>query len=127
MWTVFGMRSQDTIANPDRHFSRDTRSVSFPFWMAREIAVDLEEKSLLKAREELLLLEIGTWKLLVGGLEQEKATMELQLELLQKNQQLLQSQLKAARSTRQTAKDLKWVLRMTAALGVGYILGNLNH
>lgn len=127
------MQSQDTIADPNWdleseywNFPQDTRAVSFPFWMVKEIALDLEEKSLLEVQVELLELETGTYSLLVQGLEKEQVNKQLQLELLQKNQQLLQSQLKAVKNRKPKPQDLKWLLRMAAALGTGYMLGNLN-
>ena len=93
--------------------------------MVREIALDLKEKSRLEIQEELLELEIKTYKSLVQGLEEESRNMELQLKLMQKNQHLLLTQLKAE-NTRKPLQDVKWVIRMIAALGTGFILGSLN-
>ena len=127
------MQSQKIIGNsaesliqfyssPD---TSDIRPVSFPFWMVREIALDLEEKSHLEAQQELLEQEIGTYNLLVLGLEKEKRNLVLQLELLGRNQQLLLSQLEATRKGK-PEKPIKWILRLIAALGTGFILGSLN-
>ena len=127
------MQSQKIIGNsaesliqfyssPD---TSDIRPVSFPFWMVREIALDLEEKSRLEAQQELLEQEIGTYNLLVLGLEKEKRNLVLQLELLGRNQQLLLSQLEATRKGK-PEKPIKWILRLIAALGTGFILGSLN-
>ena len=130
--TVFGMRSQDTIPDPEgdlewetRDFTPDTRAISFPFWMVREIALDLEERSLLELQVELL--ETATCRLLVQGLEKEQENKQLQLELLQKNQLLLHTRLKLAGIPKAGGNTWKWMVRMTAALGIGYMLGNLNH
>ena len=63
MWTACAMRSQSTTVDSGStrpvFLSRDTtdtRAVSFPFWMVREIALDLKEKSRLEIQEELLEL-----------------------------------------------------------------------
>ena len=128
------MQSQKAIGNSEDAFipgyspldTSDTRPVSFPFWMVREIALDLEEKFRLEVQQELLELEISTYSLLVQGLEKEKGNLELQLQLLEKNQQLLLTQVEA-RKNKKPEKSLKWVLRLIAALGTGYILGSFNH
>ena len=132
MWTACAMRSQSTTGESGStgpvFLSRDTtdtRAVSFPFWMVWEIALDLKEKSRLEIQEELLELEIKTYKSLVQGLEEESRNMELQLKLMQKNQHLLLTQMKAE-NTRKPLQDVKWVIRMIAALGTGFILGSLN-
>ncbi len=123
-----GLEKQDVgqvVTCPYPGDTKDIRPVSFPFWMVREIALDLEEKSRLEAQQGLLEVEIGTYSRLVQGLEKENGALELQLELLEKNQQLLLLQVEAARNKR-SGTSLKWVLRILAALGTGFILGSLN-
>lgn len=57
---VFTARSQDTT---------DKRSVTFPFWMAKEIALDLEEKSRMEANEKIKTMELATLTSLIKSLE----------------------------------------------------------
>ena len=124
MLTVCTARSQDTIADspPD---SLDLRPVSFPFWIVHQIALDLEEKSRLEQEVELLLLEKSSYRLLVTGLEQKDQERRLQLELLEKNQELLKVQLKAEEETKRGEPWLLWALRLLGALGAGFVLGRI--
>lgn len=54
------MRSQDTT---------DIRPVTFPFWMAKEIALDLAEKEKLEGLMEVTELQLLNYGALVDGLE----------------------------------------------------------
>lgn len=53
-------QSQDTI---------DNRPVTLSFWMAKEIALDLEEKSRLQANERITTIQLASFKALVKSLE----------------------------------------------------------
>ena len=117
--TVCEMRSQDTT---------DVRPVGFPFWMVQQIALDLEEKSRLEAREGILLLELSKYRELTAGLEKTASDGELQLHLIQKENRLLQSRLESIRAMRPAKKygaDLSQILSLIGALGAGYLLGRL--
>ena len=103
----------------------DTRPVTFPFWMAKAIALDLEEKNRLEQEVQLLVLEKETLEDLVEDLEKKDQGRRLQLELLEKNQNLLEVQLQAGRKTEKGEGWVLWTLRLLAALGTGFILGNL--
>ena len=117
--TACAMRSQDTT---------DVRPVVFPFWIVQQIALDLQEKSRLEAREGILLLELSKYKELTAGLEKSGGERELQLHLLQKENRLLQSGLALPQATR-TAEEfragLSQILSLISALGAGYLLGKL--
>lgn len=125
MWTVSTARSQDTIPEP-LPTPLDLRPVSFPFWMAKQIALDLEEKHRLETELQLMELQLLGQRSLVAGLEEREMNRLLQIELLEKNQQLLQVQLEGARAkAQQKGSQWIWMLRFLAALGSGFVLGRL--
>ncbi|MGM0934615.1 MAG: hypothetical protein ACQEWD_14345 [Bacteroidota bacterium] len=114
--TAYTARSQDTT---------DSRSVAFPFWMAREIALDLEEKSRLEANEKITAMELATLTSLVKSLEKTNQTKDLQIELLKKNNILQLQQLTTTKLQKHNPVTFTWILRLIAALSVGYVIGNL--
>ena len=127
------MQSQGTISGNNWNLefknwnfpSGDLRPVSFPFWMAQAIALDLEEKHRLEQEAILLVLEKETLERLVKGLEQKDRERLLQLELLEKNRKLLEVQLKAEREVKKEDGWLLWALRLLGALGTGFLLGRI--
>ena len=135
--TVCTARSQDTTAeaapglrNPPKPLSpspgidtSDTRPVCFPFWMAKQIALDLEEKRRLEDLHRLDSLQLTGYRKLVAGLEQQQQHRELQRVLLQKQVSLLELQLKGEKQIRPSNGTLTWTLRLLAALGAGYLFG----
>jgi len=136
MLTAFGSWSQDTIADngsPNR-FSKpvrayapyettDTRPISFPFWMVKAIALDLEEKSRLELENQLYALEMETYKGWITSLEENEKNRRSQLKLLEKNAALLQEQLRAEQQSEKGAGIFIWSLRLLGALGAGFVLG----
>ena len=133
MLTVCAMQSQDTISSNNWNLefknwdfpSGDLRPVSFPFWMAQAIALDLEEKDRLENEVRLLGLEKETLVYLVKGLEQKDRNRLLQLELSEKNISLLEVQLQAEREIRKEDGWMLWALRLLGALGAGFLLGRI--
>ena len=136
MLTVCTTWSQDTIvdvARPDwflkpvRSYSApdttDLRPISFPFWMVREIALDLEEKQQLELETQLYALELETYQKLVESMEKQEQQRQLQLELLHKNSSLLEAQLQAEKQGTKGTGTLVWSLRLLGALGAGFLLG----
>ena len=116
MSTASVMRSQDTT---------DVRPVVFPFWMVQEVALDLVEKSALEYREKIMMLELSKYKAVVSNLEKTISNRELQLQLLRKENDLLQSRLEFKKSNRIRNNSFFWLLRLIGALGAGYLIGNL--
>lgn len=113
--TVFTAQSQDTT---------DNRQVTFPFWMAREIALDLEEKSRLEANEKITAIELATLTSLVKSLEKTNQTKDLQIELLRSSNALQQQQLTTSKLQKQYPGTFTWILRLIAAFSIGYVIGN---
>src|SRR5690606_30803565 len=84
MWTACALWSQDAIKDPINRPHRfwkpvrsgpssdtlDLRPITFPFWMVREIALDLEEKSRLEGELLLFDLELQAYKTLTAGLQE---------------------------------------------------------
>lgn len=127
MSTVCTMWSQDTISNTNWNLefaNRDLPPVSFPFWMAREIALDLEEKNRLQQEVQLLWLEKETLARLVSALEQKDRNRLLQLELFEKNKGLLEIQLQAEKKINK-GDWITWILRVLGAFGAGFLLGRI--
>ena len=127
MSTVSTMWSQDTISNSNWNLefeNRDLPPVSFPFWMAREIALDLEEKDRLQQEVQLLWLEKETLARLVSALEQKDRNRLLQLELFEKNKGLLEIQLQAEKKINK-GDWITWILRVLGAFGAGFLLGRI--
>ena len=125
--TVCTMWSQDTISNSNWNLefeNRDLPPVSFPFWMAREIALDLEEKDRLQQEVQLLWLEKETLARLVSALEQKDRNRLLQLELFEKNKGLLEIQLQAEKKINK-GDWITWILRVLGAFGAGFLLGRI--
>ena len=125
--TVCTMWSQDTISNSNWNLefeNRDLPPVSFPFWMAREIALDLEEKDRLQQEVQLLWLEKETLARLVSALEQKDRNRLLQLELFEKNMGLLEIQLQAEKKINK-GDWITWILRVLGAFGAGFLLGRI--
>ena len=125
--TVCTMWSQDTISNPNWNLefeNRDLPPVSFPFWMAREIALDLEEKNRLQQEVQLLWLEKETLARLISALEQKDRNRLLQLELFEKNMGLLEIQLQAEKKINK-GDWITWILRVLGAFGAGFLLGRI--
>ena len=121
------MWSQDTISNSNWNLefeNRDLPPVSFPFWMAREIALDLEEKNRLQQEVQLLWLEKETLARLVSALEQKDRNRLLQLELFEKNMGLLEIQLQAEKKINK-GDWITWILRVLGAFGAGFLLGRI--
>lgn len=116
MLTVCEMRSQDTT---------DVRPVVFPFWMAREIALDLSEKERLEALAEVTDLQLLNYGILVEGLERQQDALGLQLVLERKRIGILELELKMERERKPGKGTFVWVLRLIGALGVGYFLGHI--
>ena len=125
--TVCTMWSQDTISNSNWNLefeNRDLPPVSFPFWMAREIALDLEEKDHLQQEVQLLWLEKETLARLISALEQKDRNRLLQLELFEKNKGLLEIQLQAEKKINK-GDWITWILRVLGAFGAGFLLGRI--
>lgn len=109
--------------NPD---TLDLRPVCFPFWMAKQIALDLEEKHRLETELQLLELQLQAQASLVLGLEEKEKRRLLQLKLLNENLHLLEIQLEGERTkAKQKSSQWIWVLRLLAALGSGFVLGRI--
>ena len=138
MLTVCTMWSQDTIvdvARPDwflkpvRSYSApdttDLRPISFPFWMVREIALDLEEKQQLELEAQLYALEVEAYQKLLESMEAQEQQRRLQLELLGRNISLVEAQLQAEKNSVKSTSKMQWYLRLLGALGVGFVLGRL--
>ena len=135
MLTVCAMQSQDTISNNNWNLefknwnfpldTTDIRPVSFPFWMAQAIALDLEEKDRLEQEVLLLGLEKEILEKLVNVLEQKDQDRLLQLELSGKNCKLLEVQLQAEREIKKEDSWMLWALRLLGALGAGFLLGRI--
>ena len=126
--TVCTMWSQDTISNPNWNLefeNRDLPPVSFPFWMAKEIALDLSEKEQLESLQELSLKEIALLRTLTAGLEETSRHKSLQITLLETRIKTLEVSLQSASMKKPRDNLMHWLLRMAAALGVGYVLGTL--
>ena len=135
MLTVCAMQSQDTISSNNWNLefknwdfpldTTDLRPVSFPFWMAQAIALDLEEKFRLEQEAQLLVLEKETLEHLVKGLKQKDQDRLLQLQLSDKNRKLLEVQLQAEREIKKEDGWMLWALRLLGALGAGFLLGRI--
>ena len=138
MLTVCTSWSQDTIADaarpnrfpkPVRSYppldTTDHRHVCFPFWMVREIALDLEEKELLEQEVALFVLEAEQYQSLLQALERKDQSRVLQLQLLERNTFLLQQQLRAEKQSNKEPARYNWWLRLLAALGAGFLFGRL--
>ena len=134
MLTVCTARSQATIGKVSGEgqgrpgsleTGLDVRPISFPFWMVKQIALDLAEKERLEQEVQLLLLEISTSRSLVAGLELQDQDRRLQLQLLEENLQLLEVQLKAEREIKNTDSWVVGALRLLGALGAGFMLGRI--
>ena len=123
MWTACATWSQGITVNRD---STDVRPVSFPFWMVREIALDLSEKDHLEGLQELSLKEIALLRTLAAGLERNSRHKSLQISLLKAQITSLEVSLKTGR--RRRPRDQLWhrLLQMAGALGIGYVLGSLS-
>ena len=129
------MQSQDTISSNNWNLefknwdfpldTTDLRPVSFPFWMAQAIALDLEEKFRLEQEAQLLVLEKETLEHLVKGLKQKDQDRLLQLQLSDKNRKLLEVQLQAEREIKKEDGWMLWALRLLGALGAGFLLGRI--
>lgn len=116
LWIVFTARSQDTT---------DNRPVTFPFWMAREIALDLEEKSRLELEANISAMEISALNNLVAGLEKINSERLLQLDLVKDNSLLMELQLLSYRSAKPKNNTINWWLRLLGAFGLGYLIGKI--
>lgn len=103
--------------------TKDTRPVTFPFWMVQEIALDLEEKDRLEMvdvintlRISALNTEIDKW----SALDKHKVN---QIRLKDKFISILQSQYEAER----VKKDYKYkftdFLKDIGKVGIGAVLG----
>ena len=112
--TVSTARSQDTTQN---------KQVCFPFWMARRIALDLEEKQRLEATARVTTRQLEALAALQTGTEKTARQKDLQLALLQKQVLLLEKRPKKRPDP--PNNSLLWALRLTAALVCGYLLGSL--
>ena len=130
MLTACAMQSQDTISDDGRPATFDTlrmpslnTPISFPFWMVKAIALDLEEKERLEEETQILALEVETYRKLLASLEQKDRQRILQLGLLEKNLNLVQEQLRAERQSTKPDRTLTWLLRLLGALGAGFLLG----
>lgn len=108
-------RSQDTT---------DKRPVTFPFWMAKEIALDLEEKSRLETNEKITSLELATLTSLIESLEKSNQNRNLQIELLKSNNKLHQQQLTTSKLQKSNPGTFTWILRLMACFSLGYLIGN---
>src|SRR5690606_6554048 len=101
MLTVCAMQSQDTISADGRPHrsqipvrSNPVTPICFPFWMAKAIALDLEEKQRLELEVQLYSQEVETYQYLLSSLEEKDENRELQLQLLGKNTALIKEQLR---------------------------------
>ena len=143
MLTACAMQSQDTISDDGRpHRSlRPVRSnpatfdtlrmpslntpISFPFWMVKAIALDLEEKQRLELEAQLYSQEVKTYRRMLHSLEEKDLKRKEQLQLLEKNTSLLKEQLRAEQQSDKGAGIWRWSLRLLGALGAGFILGRI--
>ncbi|HET8854724.1 MAG TPA: hypothetical protein VFM60_02260 [Salinimicrobium sp.] len=57
-------------------------------------------------------------------MEEKEQQRQEQVELLRKNISLLQTQLQVEKQSMKPAGTVVWSLRLMAALGVGFVLGN---
>lgn len=119
------MRSQSITDDPALRDTTDARSVVLPFWMVREIALDLEEHEHYAKELQLLEWQIETYRSLVKSMQEKEARRLLQLELMKKNTGMLLKQLTTEASARKSANSLKWWGRLLAALGAGFLLGRI--
>ena len=93
--------------------------------MAKQIALDLSEKSHLERLQALSGKEIAVLNSLVSGLESNLEQKSLQLQLLQDQKAALEVSLEAEKLKKPRDNLLQWFLQMAGALGVGYVIGKL--
>ena len=93
--------------------------------MAKQIALDLSEKSHLERLHALSGKEIAFLNSLVSGLESNLEQKSLQLQLLQDQKAALEVSLEAEKLKKPRDNLLQWFLQMAGALGVGYVIGKL--
>ena len=112
MLTVCGMRSQDTT---------DVRPVVLPFWMAKEVALDLSEKERLEEMAEITALQLLKYQLLVKGLEKNNFDFGLQVELLQRKNKLLEKTHNVKNDNIKYRKFILWGIRLLSIFSVAYL------
>ena len=115
MLTVCGMRSQDTT---------DTRPVVLPFWMVREVALDLSEKERLEEMSEITSLQLFKYQMLVQGLEKNNADFALQVELLQRKNERLEGELGIKNEIISKGSSFLSPVKILAVLAFGYFIVN---
>ncbi|MGY5846599.1 hypothetical protein ACW6QP_04205 [Salegentibacter sp. HM20] len=113
---AFMARSQDTINEP---------YLSIPYWMAKQIALDLEDRARLMALENISAMEISTLRALITNLESSNAKQTLQISLLQENNLILTRQFQSCKSSKPGNNTFLWLLRLMGAVGVGVVLGRI--
>ena len=109
-------------ATPD---SLDTRPITFPFWMVKEMAIDLAEKDRLQALQLATDLELQIYAERITGFEKVIQAKDLQLGLLEKNNVSLTVQLEAEKAKKPKDKTFLWILRLIGAAAVGFVAGSL--
>lgn len=118
MLTVSITRSQDTT---------DVREVSFPFWMATEIAVDLNRLDRVESINELQGLMIDNLKQQISTLSSKILNQQQQISLLQSTNEILVTQLEAERAKDPKSGFWKWIWKVLAAGAAGFVVGSLSN
>lgn len=114
MLTASIMRSQDTT---------DVRPVTFPFWMAKEIAIDLNNYKRLQALQEISDMEVAAYIRLTKNLQEITSKQALQMDLLKSNNSSLEKQLEIWKTKKELPLFAKWLIGAGAFLA-GYFVGS---
>lgn len=99
--------------------------VVLPESRARLIALDLVELDRLRAHLPLLEMEITTKDQRITTLQTIADNRQRQIELSNRLAESYRVELEAERQIKKGDNVFTWVVRLAAALGVGYIIGSL--
>ena len=114
--TPFTVRSQDTT---------DNRPVVFPFWMAREIAFDLNELEYLRATDEVNSLQLVKYEALVNSLQEISEKKDQQLTLQKKIADNWRVQYEAEEAKKPKFSTWEKIGTGAAAFLVGFFVGSI--
>jgi len=101
-------------------------TVKLPMSIARNVALDLVELDELKSSKIVYLSIIGNYKNQIKEYSDQSILRTNQNALLQKNIDILESQLKVEKKVKRSSNAIPWILGVVSAGGIGYFIGTIN-
>ena len=101
-------------------------TVKLPMSIARNVALDLVELDELRSSKIVYLSIIGNYKNQIKEYSDQSILRTNQNALLQKNIDILESQLKVEKKVKRSSNAIPWILGVVSAGGIGYFIGTIN-